>query len=74
MTYSVENYAPDTVVITIALTVTILVTLLLSIFNPETPKVEVIISYPEVEAIYLPADYSGPIVAIPSDEKIFPNQ
>ena len=47
---------------------------LFSIFNPETPKVEVIISYPEVEAIYLPADYSGPIVAIPSDEEIFPNQ
>ena len=48
--------------------------LLFSIFNPETPKVEVIISYPEVEAIYLPADYSGPIVAIPSDEEVFSNQ
>jgi hypothetical protein len=48
--------------------------LLFSIFNPETPKAEVIISYPEVEAIYLPADYSGPIVAIHSDEEVFSNQ
>lgn len=51
-----------------------MINLLIFIFslgNSEPPKCEVIVSYREVEAIYLPADYSGPIVAIPSDEEIF---
>ena len=51
-----------------------MINLLIFIFSfgkSEAPKGEVIVSYREVEAIYLPADYSGPIVAIPSDEEIF---
>lgn len=48
--------------------------LLLSFFNAEPPKAEVIIPLRDMEAIYLPEDYSGPIVAIPSDEEVFSNQ
>jgi len=50
-----------------------MIQLLIFIFsfgNPKPPEAEVIIPYRDIEAIYLPADYSGPIVAIPSDEEI----
>lgn len=45
-----------------------------SLGDSKLPMCEVVIPLRDIEAIYLPADYSGPIVAIPSDEEIFSNQ
>jgi hypothetical protein len=48
--------------------------LLMFIFSLETdpePVAFVVVPYRDFEAIYLPADYTGPIVAIPSDEEVF---
>ena len=38
--------------------------------DPE-PVAFVVVPYRDFEAIYLPADYTGPVVAIPSDEEVF---
>jgi len=38
--------------------------------DPE-PVAFVVVPYRDFEAIYLPADYIGPVVAIPSDEEVF---
>ena len=46
---------------------------LISIFNgtAQLPQAEVEVSEAEVEAVFVPADWSGPVVAAPFDEVVF---
>jgi hypothetical protein len=41
------------------------------IHNANHKVVTIEIDYAEIEAIYIPPDYHGPIVAIPSDDNLF---
>jgi hypothetical protein len=48
----------------------VLFSFLVSAFHPAVPSAVVLIQEDEVECIYVPADYSGPIVAIPATENL----
>lgn len=51
----------------------ILIAFVMHIFNPEAtqPQGTVIMDEVEVEAVYIPAGFQGPIVAMPGDEPVF---
>lgn len=46
---------------------------LISIFNgtAQLPQAEVEVAETEVEAVFVPADWTGPVVAAPFDEAVF---
>lgn len=46
---------------------------LISIFNgtAQLPQAEVEVAEAEVEAVFVPADWTGPVVAAPFDESAF---
>jgi len=46
---------------------------LISIFNSthEVPTAQVEVTEVEVEAVFVPADWTGPVVAAPFDEAVF---
>jgi hypothetical protein len=46
---------------------------LISIFNgtAQLPQAEVEVQQAEIEAVFVPADWTGPVVAAPFDEAVF---